>query len=77
MSAPHERLVALWRGVIAQAVQDVCHPELSQPTFDDRVDAYEWLTNDSDEVYSYLWVCDVADIAPDEPRRRLREMGVL
>lgn len=77
MNAPHHRLVAFWRGVVAQAVQDVLHPELDAPTIEERVDAYNWLTSDSEATYSYLWVCDVADLAPDEARRRLRERGVL
>jgi hypothetical protein len=77
MNAPHERLISLWRAVIAQAVQDVCHPEIDAPTPEERVVAYEWLTSDSEAVYSYKWACDVSDIEPDFPRRRMREMGVL
>lgn len=77
MNAPHERLIALWRAVIAQALQDVLHPELDKPELDERVAAYDWLTSDSEAVYSFKWACDVSDIEPDLPRRRLREMGVL
>lgn len=77
MNAPHERLIALWLGVIAQSLRDVIHPELDKPTPEDREVAYEWLTSDSTDQYSYLWVCDVTGLEPDEARRRLREVGML
>ena len=36
-----------------------------------------WLTSDDTSRFSFLWACDMADLEPDEPRRRLREAGIL
>lgn len=77
MNAPHDRIIALWRGVVAQAVRDLLYPETEKPTPEERVAAYEWLTSDSEAQFSYLWVCDVAGLEPDEARRRLKERGML
>lgn len=74
---PPDRLIAFWRAVVAQAIQDVCHPELDRPTLDERVDAFNWLMGEGTEQFTYRWVCDMADLEPDEPRRRLREMRII
>lgn len=77
MSTPPERFVALWRGVVAQAVLDLVYPEVEKATPEERAAAYDWLTSDDTSRFSFLWVCDMADLEPDEPRRRLREAGIL
>jgi hypothetical protein len=72
-----ESLRNFWLGVVGQAVRDLLHPEVEFSTPEERADAYDWLTSDSEAVYSYLWVCDVTDVHPDVARRRLREAGLL
>lgn len=72
-----ERLKMLWLGVIGQAVRDLLYPEVEHSSAEDREIAYDWLTSNSEAVYSYLWVCDVTDVHPDVARRRLREAGIL
>jgi hypothetical protein len=73
----HDRIVALWQAVIAQAVRDVLYPELDRPTLEERCDAYDWLRSESAEPQSFLWCCNEAGIEPDAVRRQLRDAGIL
>jgi hypothetical protein len=68
---------ALWLGVVGQAVRDLLYPEIEHSTVEDRETAYDWLMSDAEGVYTYLWVCDIADVHPDVARRRLRDAGIL
>lgn len=72
--------VELWTAVLKQARQYYVRGPSERELEDYRrvaeEDARAWIDSDSEETGSFVWVCDLLGLEPDDVRRRMRRERV-